>query len=273
MSTAPQNTIDRARAYGDGLFETIAIRRGRPRFWHAHLERLQTGCERLGLPCPNVSELERALAAALQNSTADTEFATCRLVVAAADSKRGYRRADGAPAKVELTVYPATQLPRDCYAKGVAVRSCNLRLATQPALAGIKSLNRLEQVLARAEWRDPDVFEGLLCDTDGRLICGTMSNVFVALGSALITPAITRCGVAGVMRAEILRMLDSAGIQCTVRDVDFGELARASECFLTNSQFGVVPVRRIDAADRAVGPLSRQVQALAGAGGVPECLP
>jgi 4-amino-4-deoxychorismate lyase len=126
-------------------------------------------------------------------------------------------------------------------------------------------------VLARAEWPDDAVFEGLMLDTGGRLICGTMSNVFIATKTDLVTPAITRCGVSGIMRGQIIGLLQAESIDCQVRDLTVDELFAAEEVFLTNSQLGVIPVRRCDAQEWAIGSRTRQVQALAAAIGVPEC--
>ncbi len=273
MTAVASNNVDRAAAYGDGVFETIAIRDGRPRFWEAHVERLHTGCSRLKIPCPDPGELARMLDVALQEWGTDPVFATARLVVAAADSPRGYRRAVTNAAKYTWEIFAAARLPQDRYTEGVATRQCQLQLAVQPALAGVKSLNRLEQVLARSEWDDPKIFEGLLSDVEGRLICGTMSNVFVVLNSSVVTPALTRCGVAGVMRAQVLGMLRAANIPCEVRDIETSELSKARECFLANSQFGVLPVRRCDDIEWEIGSFCRETQALAVANGIPECSP
>jgi len=265
--------IDRASAYGDGVFETIAIRDGNARFWPRHLDRLQTGCASLGIACPTPAELEQKMRAEMRRSDVRSEFASARLVVAAGDSPRGYRRTASAPPRVSVELFTARALPRVHYEVGVTLRRCNLRLAIQPALAGIKSLNRLEQVLARAEWDAADIFEGLLLDLDGRLICGTMSNVFIALNSTLVTPAITRCGVSGIMRAHVLQLLSEAGIECEIRDVSGDELDNADECFLTNSQFGVLPVKGCGGQEWGIGTMARQAQSLAAANGVPECAP
>jgi 4-amino-4-deoxychorismate lyase len=140
-------------------------------------------------------------------------------------------------------------------------------------LAGLKTLNRLEQVLARTEWNVGRILEGLMLDTGGRLICGTMSNVFIATESALVTPAITRCGVSGIMRGQVISLLQAAGIDCAVRDISTDELFGADEVFLTNSQLGVLPVSRCGDHEWSVGACTRQAQALAAAKGVPECRP
>jgi 4-amino-4-deoxychorismate lyase len=108
----------------------------------------------------------------------------------------------------------------------------------------MKTLNRLEQVLARKEWSDDSVFEGLTLDADGRVICGTMSNVYLITGQNLVTPAITRCGVSGVMRRHLLALLDRAQIDCHVRDVRIEEVWASDGLFISNSQFGILPAKR-----------------------------
>jgi aminodeoxychorismate lyase apoprotein (EC 4.1.3.38) len=86
----------------------------------------------------------------------------------------------------------------------VKVRVCQLRLSRQPALAGIKHLNRLENVLARSEWQDPDIMEGLLLDDTGCVIGGTMTNLLAVRGRRLFTPDLSTSGIAGVTRERIL---------------------------------------------------------------------
>jgi 4-amino-4-deoxychorismate lyase len=161
-------------------------------------------------------------------------------------------------------------LPADWYRDGVRVRVCDTRLSVQPQLAGIKTLNRLEQVLARNEWDDETAFEGLLLDTDERLICGTMSNVFLIDGNSLVTPAITRCGVSGVMRRHVMATVEQAGIDCNVRDIAGAELKSCLGGFLTNSQFGVLPV--MQCADRTwrQDELSHRLMRLVADSGVAE---
>ena len=252
---------DRGVQYGDGLFETIAVRDSAPRLWDYHVERLQTGAVRLGLQAPSESLMRAELQAALDQAQADRSRCVAKILLTAGEGPRGYRRAGDMPATLLTGVTTARRLPDSAYRDGVALRLCNTRLAAQPQLAGMKTLNRLEQVLARNEWRDESVFEGLTLDTDGRVICGTMSNVFLISGQALVTPAITRCGVSGVMRRHVLTLLDSAGIDCEVRDVDAAELWAADGVFISNSQFGVLPARRCGRHTWQPGQLFRRVAA------------
>jgi 4-amino-4-deoxychorismate lyase len=273
VSDVASERIDRASAYGDGLFETIAIRDNKPRLWSLHEARLRTGCSRLGLPCPPEEILLAELQAAIAAAGVATEFATAKLTLSAANSSRGYRRDANAQPLVRIAVHPAKQLPPRHYQDGVVCRLCSTRLGIQPLLAGIKTLNRLEQVLARAEWSDPSVFEGFTLDTAGRLICGTMSNVFIVKESVLITPAITRCGVSGVMRRHLIGLLRSEqDFEVEVRDVSGDELTAADEVFISNSQFGVLPVSACMSTQWQVGPVTRLAQTVAAANGFGECV-
>jgi 4-amino-4-deoxychorismate lyase len=250
---------DRCVQYGDGLFETIAIRNGAPRLWDYHVERLQIGSARLGLAAPCRSMLRAALDAALHQSQADTSRCVAKLLLTAGAGPRGYPRGGDAGVTLLAGISKAHRLEDTCYRDGIDLRLCNTRLAMQPQLAGMKTLNRLEQVLARNEWVDDSVFEGLTLDTDGRLICGTMSNVFLITGQQLITPAITRCGVSGVMRRHVLTLLDAAGIACGVRDVEVDELWAADGVFISNSQIGILPAKRCGSHSWLPQPLIRRL--------------
>lgn len=262
---------DRGLQYGDGLFETIAIRGGQPRLWGYHVERLQAGAERLGLPVPTRQALEQELEPAIGRADVDTDRCTAKILLTGGRGPRGYRRPGTITPTLLIAVSASAPLPARLYRAGVDVRICNTRLAVQPQLAGIKSLNRLEQVLARNEWQTDTAFEGLLFDTDDRLICGTMSNVFLSDGKSLATPAITRCGVAGVMRRHVLAVLRENGLECEVRDIGRDELRSFEGMLLSNSQFGLLPVRRC--GERNLGrdePGERLVDLLA-ASGIREC--
>ena len=269
----PCNAIaadDRGLQYGDGLFETIAIRGGEPRLWPYHVERLQTGAARLGLGVPAEGELLSALTTALDQSAADSEYCVAKILLTAGQGPRGYRRGDRRPPTLLAGISTAAAVRDDCYRDGIDLRLCSTRLAVQPQLAGMKTLNRLEQVLARNEWRDDSIFEGLTLDTDDRVICGTMSNVFLVTGHAFVTPAITRCGVSGVMRRHILTLLAEAGVDYGVRDVHLDELWSCDGLFISNSQFGVLPAKRCGEHAWPVTDAFRQLAEMIRGGGFVE---
>ena len=260
---------DRATQYGDGLFETIAIRDNVPRLWSYHAERLTTGCDRLGIQAPDSVALEEQLHAAIEDSAANGAYATAKIIVSAGVGTRGYRRHERR-ASIIIGIAEASALPASSYSGGVAVRICRTKLALQPQLAGIKTLNRLEQVLARREWDDESIFEGVTLDADGRVICGTMSNVFLIRDNRLVTPAITRCGISGVMRRHLLAVATAAGIHCDVRDVARDEIAESGGLLLTNSLIGALPVRDVDGVRVESSAMVELLLGLLRDNGVPE---
>jgi 4-amino-4-deoxychorismate lyase len=170
--------------------------------------------------------------------------------------ERGYAPPqEPSPTRV-VAGFDAPAMVGDAYASGLRVRWCDTRLAAQPLLAGLKHLNRLEQVLARAEWSDPAVGEGLMCDVDGPVISGTMTNLFAVLDGVLVTPALERCGVAGVARAEILASRSDARVMTLSR----ADLDRASEVFLSSSVRGILPVQAVGNTVYGPGPVTRVLQ-------------
>lgn len=246
---------DRGLAYGDGLFETIAVRRAQPRLLDRHLQRLTTGCQRLRIPC-DIAQLDaeiRAYAALLGEGVA-------KLLLTRGDGLRGYAPPADPEVRRLLLGSPTPAYPPAHATEGIALYPCTTRLATQPLLAGLKHLNRLEQVLARGEWTSTDYAEGLMLDQDGRPIEGVFSNLFLVCAGRLQTPALDHCGVAGVLRGLLLDLAAQAGIQSEVRPLALDDLLGADEVFLCNSQYGIWPVRRYAAANWSVGPVTRKLQ-------------
>lgn len=254
---APDLAPDRGLEFGDGLFETIAVVDGRLRLVDRHLARLAHGAGVLGIALPPVAVLRAELEAAARTDGTGV----VKLIVTRGAGGQGYAPATAAPSRRHVLARPARQRPAAWSTDGVAVRLCELRLAEQPRLAGLKHLNRLEQVLARAEWQDPDIAEGLMLDAHGRLVGGTMSNVFVVVGGRLVTPALDRAGIRGVMRSALLDAFAEAGEVVVARDLWPEELATASEVFLSNALIGVWPVRRLGELAWPVGAAARRAAA------------
>lgn len=248
---------DRGLAYGDGLYETMRWSNGRIPLLERHLARLVGAAARLGLPLPERGVLERAVAGA----GVDLADAAVKLVVTRGVGPRGY--APPQPASATAFALVAAWTPPA--SRGLVLRRCELTLAPQPALAGLKHLNRLEQVLARAEWDDPAIDEGLLCDPSGHVVCATAANLFAVIDRRLVTPDLSRAGVAGVARAIVCEALD-----VEVRALPFAALERASEVFLTNALRGVMPVARIGAWRYAPGPATRAAAAALARAGLPQ---
>jgi 4-amino-4-deoxychorismate lyase len=254
---AALSPVERGLHYGDGLFETIACLGGRPRFLDLHLERLRGGCARLGIEFPAPDELRHEILAL----AAGTRRAIVKVLLTRGPAgARGYA-ATGTerPTRLALRYRWGEEDPR-LAADGVQVRTAALRLGENPALAGLKHLNRLEQVLARREWSEGHIAEALMFSTGGRLISGVMSNVFLIEGRVLRTPRLDRCGVAGIMRQVVLREAARAGIAAEESMLEAADLARTRELFLTSSVIGLRPVRSLDGRPCEVGALTRELQ-------------
>ena len=252
------NLQNRGLAYGDGLFETIAVRHGRPSLLDGHLARLALGCQRLAIGADLAQVREELLryASQLGNGVA-------KLILTRGDSQRGYAPvADAVPRRI-LQGGPLPSYPVAHAEQGVRLFPCQTRLGEQPLLAGLKHLNRLEQVLARAEWQDSEHAEGLMRDGQGRVIEGVYSNLFLVRDGVLLTADLNRCGVAGVMRAALLEQAVVLGIPVQVCDLPFEALEHADEVFVCNSVYGIWPVRGVAALNWSPGPLTRKLQAVA----------
>lgn len=233
---------ERAFQFGDGLFETIAILDGAPCLWEAHMARLGEGCRRLRLPSPDF----RLLAEEGRLLCAGHRRAVLKVFWSAGQSDRGYRRPKIINPQRILRRSTWPQMPRE-----LTVRQCSHRLSENPMLAGIKHLNRLDQVLARSEWENAQIGEGLMLGQDGRVLCGTMSNIFVQRGQTLLTPSIDSAGIAGVVRNLALEI--GRGIEKPVREglVSLDDLRSADALFLSNSLMGMARVQSYESIDYA----------------------
>ncbi|MEP6886044.1 MAG: aminodeoxychorismate lyase [Gammaproteobacteria bacterium] len=234
---------DRGLQYGDGVFETMRVCRGEVRLLQYHLERLYAGCRRLEIKGPARHVLQREL----EIAAARCRDGVLKLIVTRGPGARGYRPTGLERCTRVLSSYSSPRGLQEPADTAVRVRLCTTPLGQNPRLAGLKTLNRLESVLARAEWRDARIWEGLMRDMDENIVCGTMSNLFLRTGSLLLTPVLDRCGVAGVMRRWILRTGGSVGLQCVERCIRWQDLITTEEVFLSNA---VVGLRSVDVIQR-----------------------
>jgi 4-amino-4-deoxychorismate lyase len=168
-----------------------------------------------------------------------------KIIITRGSGPRGYHVADAMQSTRIIIANPVPDYPSNYYEQGIRLRICDLRLSLQPRLAGIKHLNRLENVLARQEWNDVSIAEGLLLDMEDCVIGGTMTNLFILKGNELWTPDLTRCGVAGVQRKRVLEQAAASRIPCAERRISLAEVLQADEIFLTNSVIGVWQVKEI----------------------------
>ncbi len=220
----------------------MRVRDGQVRLLDYHLDRLFAGCRALQISGPSRAVLDREL----RRIAARRRQGVLKLIVTRGSGRRGYRPSGTEKCTRVITLQPLPHGVIDAEARAVRVRLCSTRLGAGASLAGLKTLNRLESVLARSEWRDARIWEGLMCDTDGHVVCGTMSNLFMRRGSLLVTPLLDRCGVEGVMRRWILEQAHELRLRIAQRRVRWVDLAAAEEVFMCNAVVGVRSVRAIE---------------------------
>jgi 4-amino-4-deoxychorismate lyase len=241
VSTDSVPADDRGLHYGDGLFETLLIRGGRPRFLEAHLARLAIGCSRLAIPFDSGSALRAEIAASCARAP---NLAVLKIIVTRGSAtRRGYAPDAEVPRRV-VSLYEIAPLSADLH-QGVDLVFATGSVAEHAGLAGIKHLSRLESVWASGEARAHGAFDALLRTASGHVISGAMSNLFVVRSGHLQTPPVDRAGVAGIMRQIVLRECASLGISATEQSLSTEDLKAADEVFITNARIGVVPVRRV----------------------------
>lgn len=259
INGAPGSTInadDRGLAYGDGVFRTLRMQAGRPFCWERQFAKLQRDCSAIRISCPSAL----VLSSELQQLGKTQAEGIAKIIITRGVSARGYAPSAQSEATRVVSITPATAYPADYAKQGVRVHVCKMRLGHQLLLAGIKHLNRLENVLAASEWQDKDVPEGLLSDMSGFVISGTRSNLFMLRGNILYTPNLSRCGVAGVQRDRVMDWAKQHGVSCNVADFHLDELVGADEIFLVNSVFGLWPVREVAGYRRTTHPLAWKIQ-------------
>jgi 4-amino-4-deoxychorismate lyase len=234
----------------------LRVRASRPLNWAWHWTRLTLDCAKLRLATPPEDLL---LAEIARVSPGD---AVVKATVTRGASARGYAIRPGIATTRIVASYPLPEYAPQLASQGARVRRCQLVLATQPRLAGAKTLNRLENVLARSEWDDPAIDEGLLADGEGRVIEATASNVFIVAAGRVLTPSLSRCGVVGAQRERVRELLRLEKVHCEETDLRWSDIAMAGEIFLTNSLIGVCPVRQVDERAYAPGPVAARLQRL-----------
>ncbi len=247
---------DRGLQYGDGLFETIAVEHEQLLCWDEHIARLKTGCDRLNIqPIDATVLLEEA--ARLINSR---ERGVIKIIITRGQGGRGYATAKENNSSRIISLYPWPDHDQASPSSGVQTRVCNYRYAINPGLAGIKHLNRLEQILARSEWEDSSIAEGIVMDHDGNVIEGTMSNIFYIVDDTLFTPDTSCSGINGIVRQKIIELAAAMQIELRIKKISLENLMSADEVFMCNSIIGIWPIKMIDEKSFPVGETTRQIR-------------
>ncbi|MBE0468289.1 MAG: aminodeoxychorismate lyase [Methyloprofundus sp.] len=245
---------DRGLHYGDGLFETIEIVQGQPVFLTQHLARLKIGCQVLRIPYPK----EALLLDEIHQICHSVVHGVVKLMLTRGSGGRGYRQPEPIQATRLVFLYPFPKYPVNYKNEGIKALFCTSRLGLNPVLAGIKHNNRLEQVLARAEWQD-EFQEGLMLNLNEHVIEGTMTNLFVVKDGVLYTPEIILSGVKGVLREIILEIAKINNIPFKVTSLTQDFILLADELFVTNSVIGIWPIKSLAGKSYALGSWTQKI--------------
>lgn len=229
----------RALHYGDGVFRTLLWHDGQAVDWPMQFDKLKSDCAALDLAAPEADTLVAELAQAVGAMPS----AAVKIIVARRASGRGYAPA-GSASERWVQAYPLQRVDQSDYDRGITAIFSSVRLSAQPLLAGVKHLNRLDQVLASRDW-PPGVHEALMCDAQGHVICGSRSNLFVVRDGALLTPRLDRCGVAGIMRAKVIDSARTMHLRIEYAELSADECLAADEAFVCNTLIGIWPLRAL----------------------------
>tara|TARA_B100000953_G_scaffold6913_1_gene6230 strand:+ start:1189 stop:2037 length:849 start_codon:yes stop_codon:yes gene_type:complete len=233
---------DRGLHYGDGLFETITVENMQLLCWDEHLKRLERGCIKLNIAVPDKNLLKNEVSALINTESQGV----IKIIISRGQGGRGYKILENiAPTRI-ISLYPWSYQYDQNSSSGVKTRICKYRYAKNPFLAGIKHLNRLEQILARSEWNDNSIAEGIVMDSENYIIEGTMSNIFCIIGKTLYTPDLSECGIEGIVRGKIIELASNLKFNVEIKKISLGFLMNAEEIFMCNSIIGVWPVNIID---------------------------
>jgi len=233
--------LDRGLAYGDGVFRTLKVVNGLPEQWPQQYQTLVADCGAIGIVCPSAELLMSDLT---QLFTPD-EIAVAKIIITRGDGERGFAPpAITAPMRLVIKS-PMPDYPDINFTYGVNLHVCETRMSYQPKLAGIKHLNRLENILARMEWNDPAIVEGIMLDMDDSVIECTSANIFARFDDTLITPSLLKCGIAGITRQRILDIAYTFSLKTKIEAFDLKKLLSADEVIICNSLYGAWQVRSV----------------------------
>lgn len=251
MLAATPSVGDRSFQFGDGIFSTIKVSDGQPELWPLHLSRLQAGVERLAMPAPDWQALTKNVQQAVT-----AKHQVVKVLISRGHAGRGYSPAGVAGPDVFITT---AELPdyRQWQQQGIQLGLARLQLACQPALAGLKHNNRLEQVLLKQELAMTDWDDLLVLDQQGVITEAIAANLFFYCQQQWFTPQLQRAGVAGVMRAHVMTKLTTQEVNWTLPD-----LKQVEAIFVCNALCGVVPVRQFQHRTMDIAAVKRLQQEL-----------
>jgi 4-amino-4-deoxychorismate lyase len=232
--------FDRAFQYGDGIFRTFVVENKKPRHWKYQYKKIIEDCLAIKIKPPKEKELLSDIASLFRNN----KKAVGKFIISRGLSERGYKFNKDIVHNRFLIKTKMPSYPKAIFSSGVNLYVCKHRL-NPSILSGVKHLNRLENVMARQEWKSDQYADGILLDTDGNVIECISSNIFMRIGKVIYTPKIRDVGIKGVTRELTIKISSQLGFKVKEAIFSLNKLLEADEVLITNSLFGVLQVKKI----------------------------
>jgi 4-amino-4-deoxychorismate lyase len=236
--------VSSAMLYGRGVFTTVAIYHGKPFLWAEHWDRLTGHAARLNIDCTganerNVGEAVRKLVAVNQ-----VKDGRARVILLARSGRDVWRTTKESTRETDLLIM--TSEAQKISAAGLSLAVSPYRYNTFSPLAGIKSLNYLDQVLSWEEAQAREFDEAVMLNERGEIVSATMANIFWVREGTLHTPALSTGALAGVTRGAVIELAAKQFIPVIEGVYELADLTDADEIFLTSASYGVAPVTTFD---------------------------
>lgn len=235
------SVMNRGLLYGDGAFETLLVIEGQITLFDQHLSRLQVACKLLNIPV-DIKQIKTELTELCRDTKGK---AVAKIIITRGEGGRGYQPDLTADSVRILQLFTPQIASQPNFEDGIAITVCRHRLSLSHSLAGIKHLNRIDQVLASSELT-ADYLEGLCLDSQGFVIEGTKSNLLIVSGGQIHTPDLSQSGVRGIMLTELISRLQAQGIEVEEKKLTLDDVIAADEVMLCNSVMGVSPVIKMN---------------------------
>lgn len=234
-SVSPRN---RGLLYGQNVFETIAVADGVALLLDEHIARLTAAAASLHIPL-NVG----AIRGEIERLSDSKKRAVIRAMVSMGEGGRGYQNPNSPESVRIVSLHDYPDHPKNYWQQGIHLGLAEIRLGLQPALAGIKHGNRLEQIIAREQWQE-EWQEALVLDQNDQVIEATQANIFALKNKQLSTPPLDQAGVAGIMRDYVLAAANKVGVDSQIVSLSVSDIEAADALFVTNSVIGLWPVKQ-----------------------------
>jgi 4-amino-4-deoxychorismate lyase len=232
--------FDRAFQYGDGIFRTFVVVNKKPLHWKHHYKKIVEDCLAMKITPPK----EKDLLSDIQSLFKSKKKLVGKFIISRGESERGYKFNKDISHNRYLIKTQMPSYPKEYFKVGVNLYVCEQKL-NPCILSGVKHLNRLENIMARQEWKRDHYADGILLDQNGHVIECISSNIFMRIGKTIFTPKIDHVGIKGVTRELIIKISAELGFRIKEMTFDLNKLLESDEVFITNSLFGVLQVKKI----------------------------